>query len=56
MSLIDADGTIAERWGPLFDLDDVRASLDGLRPWWTRPAIVVFRRVPVAWTAWNSSR
>ena len=32
MFLIDADGTIAERWGPLFDLDDVRASLDGLRP------------------------
>jgi hypothetical protein len=28
--LIDADGTIVERWGPLFDLDDVRASLDAL--------------------------
>lgn len=28
--LIDADGTIVERWGPLFDLDDVRASLDTL--------------------------
>lgn len=32
MFLIDADGTIVERWGPLFDLDDVRASLDALRP------------------------
>ena len=31
MFLIDADGVIAERWGPLFDLDDVRASLDALR-------------------------
>ncbi|MEX1262591.1 MAG: hypothetical protein WEE66_01455 [Actinomycetota bacterium] len=29
--LIDADGMIVERWGPLFDLDDVRASLDALR-------------------------
>jgi hypothetical protein len=29
--LIDADGVIVERWGPLFDLDDVRASLDALR-------------------------
>ena len=28
--LIDADGIIVERWGPLFDLDDVRASLDAL--------------------------
>ena len=28
--LIDADGMIVERWGPLFDLDDVRAALDGL--------------------------
>jgi hypothetical protein len=26
--LIDADGTIVGRWGPLFDLEDVRASLD----------------------------
>jgi hypothetical protein len=31
MFLIDADGVIVERWGPLFDLDDVRASLDALR-------------------------
>lgn len=30
MYLIDADGVIVERWGPLFDLDDVRAALDGL--------------------------
>jgi hypothetical protein len=30
--LIDADGMIVERWGPLFDLDDVRTSLDALRP------------------------
>ena len=30
MYLIDADGMIVERWGPLFDLDDVRAALDGL--------------------------
>lgn len=29
--LIDADGTIVERWGPLFDLEDVRASLEALR-------------------------
>ncbi|CAN5746371.1 hypothetical protein BH18ACT17_BH18ACT17_15670 [soil metagenome] len=29
--LIDGDGMIVERWGPLFDLDDVRASLDALR-------------------------
>ena len=29
--LIDGDGTIVERWGPLFDLDDVRASLEALR-------------------------
>lgn len=28
--LIDARGMIVERWGPLFDLDDVRASLDAL--------------------------
>ena len=28
--LIDADGVIVERWGPLFDLDDVRATLDEL--------------------------
>jgi len=28
--LIDANGMIVERWGPLFDLDDVRASLDAL--------------------------
>jgi hypothetical protein len=26
--LIDADGTIAERWGPLFDPDEVGAALD----------------------------
>lgn len=32
MFLIDADGTIVQRWGPLFDLDDVRASLEALRP------------------------
>jgi hypothetical protein len=31
MYLIDADGEIVERWGPLFDLADVRASLEGLR-------------------------
>jgi hypothetical protein len=31
MFLIDADGVIVERWGPLFDLDDVRASLEALR-------------------------
>ncbi len=31
MFMIDADGVIVERWGPLFDLDDVRASLDALR-------------------------
>ncbi len=30
--LIDADGMIVERWGPLFDLDDVRSSLEALRP------------------------
>jgi hypothetical protein len=30
MFLIDSDGTIIERWGPLFDLADVRAALDGL--------------------------
>jgi hypothetical protein len=29
--LIGSDGIIADRWGPLFDLDDVRSSLDGLR-------------------------
>ena len=29
--LIDPDGMIVDRWGPLFDLDDVRSSLDGLR-------------------------
>ena len=28
--LIDGDGMIVDRWGPLFDLDDVRASLDAL--------------------------
>ena len=28
--LIDAQGIIVERWGPLFDLDEVRASLDAL--------------------------
>lgn len=31
MFLIDGDGTIVDRWGPLFDLEDVRASLDALR-------------------------
>ena len=31
MYLIGSDGVIVERWGPLFDLDDVRAALDGLR-------------------------
>ena len=30
MFLIGADGTIVERWGPLFDLSEVRAALDGL--------------------------
>jgi hypothetical protein len=29
--LIDADGRITDRWGPLFDLDEVRAALDELR-------------------------
>jgi hypothetical protein len=29
--LIDADGVIVDRWGPLFDLDDVRAELEALR-------------------------
>jgi hypothetical protein len=29
--LIDADGVIVGRWGPLFDLDDVRSALDSLR-------------------------
>ena len=29
--LIGPDGIIVDRWGPLFDLDDVRSSLDGLR-------------------------
>jgi hypothetical protein len=28
--LIGADGTILERWGPLFDMAEVRAALDGL--------------------------
>lgn len=32
MYLIGADGVISERWGPLFDLQDVRAALEGLRP------------------------
>jgi hypothetical protein len=31
MFLIDGDGVIVDRWGPLFDLDDVRASLEALR-------------------------
>lgn len=31
MFLIDADGVVVERWGPLFDLDAVRASLETLR-------------------------
>ena len=31
MFLIDGDGVIVDRWGPLFDLDDVRASLQALR-------------------------
>jgi hypothetical protein len=30
MFLIDDDGVIVERWGPLFDLEDVRAALDDL--------------------------
>ena len=30
MFLIGADGTIVERWGPLFDMTEVRAALDGL--------------------------
>ena len=30
--LIDADGVIVERWGPLFDLEDVRSALGSLRP------------------------
>jgi hypothetical protein len=30
MFLIDADGTIVERWGPLFDMSEVRAALDRL--------------------------
>jgi hypothetical protein len=30
MFLIGADGTILERWGPLFDMAEVRAALDGL--------------------------
>jgi hypothetical protein len=29
--LIDARGMIVERWGPLFDLDEVRTSLEALR-------------------------
>lgn len=29
--LIDADGIIVERWGPLFPLDEVEAALDALR-------------------------
>ncbi|HJR97391.1 MAG TPA: hypothetical protein VJ979_05745 [Actinomycetota bacterium] len=31
MYLIDGDGMIVDRWGPLFDLDDVRAELEALR-------------------------
>jgi hypothetical protein len=31
MYLIDGDGVIVDRWGPLFDLDDVRAELEALR-------------------------
>jgi len=30
--LIDADGTIADRWGPLFDVDEVAAALEALPP------------------------
>ncbi|MDH4113427.1 MAG: thioredoxin family protein [Actinomycetota bacterium] len=30
MFLIDGDGVIVGRWGPLFDLDDVRTALDAL--------------------------
>jgi hypothetical protein len=30
MFLIDADGTIVERWGPLFDMSEVRAALERL--------------------------
>jgi hypothetical protein len=30
MFLIDADGTVVERWGPLFDMTEVRAALDRL--------------------------
>ena len=30
MFLIDPDGTIVERWGPLFDMTEVRAALDRL--------------------------
>ncbi|HWC69915.1 MAG TPA: hypothetical protein VG993_02005 [Actinomycetota bacterium] len=31
MYLIDGDGVIVDRWGPLFDLDDIRAELEALR-------------------------
>ena len=30
--LIGADGTIADRWGPLFDVDEVSAALEALPP------------------------
>jgi hypothetical protein len=30
--LIAADGTIADRWGPLFDVDEVSAALEALPP------------------------
>ena len=30
--LIGADGVIADRWGPLFDPDEVAAALDALPP------------------------
>ena len=55
MFLIDDDGRPRERWGPLFDLDDVRASLDGLRP---EDAGTTSSSSGgcLAWTAWNSSR
>ena len=30
--LIGADGTIADRWGPLFDVDEVATALEALPP------------------------